>query len=363
MAAEAVIFFDPATWREHAGPAQAWRRHLASKHRFIAAQMEAFCGDDLWLKLGRHANAMADALAGLTGGRLQAGMAGRGERGVRADAARIDAAAQGRRRHLLPMDVAEPAKGSSPIRDADAVRHPGSRRPRTTSRSFRHDRACNGEHRLGRAQAPPDSSRLRTRLQTCVRAPRACVDRVEFARDGSACGDDRRDRSDGGGRSRFRDRSCDCASIRSGIGAQRGSMSSVQWTTTAALRVSFECAALAGHLPSRPRARRARAHLPPATRPGGTGIRGRLARPAPRWVVRPAAARCRRRARPRRAPRRNRPPLPQRPPAAQASREPPRRPAGRSKPVTPPPLNTPAGTRRRPPKPRSRALTPVAPLE
>jgi threonine aldolase len=40
---------------------------LASKHRFIAAQMEAFLEGDLWMRLARHANAMADALAtGLT---------------------------------------------------------------------------------------------------------------------------------------------------------------------------------------------------------------------------------------------------------------------------------------------------------
>ena len=40
---------------------------LASKHRFIAAQMEAYLEGDLWLTLARHANAMADALgAGLT---------------------------------------------------------------------------------------------------------------------------------------------------------------------------------------------------------------------------------------------------------------------------------------------------------
>ena len=39
----------------------------ASKHRFIAAQIEAFLAGDLWLRLARHANAMADALAeGLT---------------------------------------------------------------------------------------------------------------------------------------------------------------------------------------------------------------------------------------------------------------------------------------------------------
>ena len=37
--------------------------HLVSKHRFIAAQFEAYLADDLWLKLARHANAMADRLA------------------------------------------------------------------------------------------------------------------------------------------------------------------------------------------------------------------------------------------------------------------------------------------------------------
>jgi threonine aldolase len=66
MGAEAVIFFDPKR-----GASMQDRRKrggaLASKHRFIAAQMEAFLQDDLWLKLARHANAMADAVsAGLT---------------------------------------------------------------------------------------------------------------------------------------------------------------------------------------------------------------------------------------------------------------------------------------------------------
>ena len=80
---------------------------LVSKHRFIAAQMEAYLADDLWLKLARHANAMADALAARTdGGRLQAGVAGRGERGVRAAAARRRPAAQGRGRDLLSVDSA-----------------------------------------------------------------------------------------------------------------------------------------------------------------------------------------------------------------------------------------------------------------
>ena len=62
MAAEAVVFFDPTL-----AAAMAERRkrggHLISKHRFIAAQFEAFLADDLWLKLAAHANRMADRLA------------------------------------------------------------------------------------------------------------------------------------------------------------------------------------------------------------------------------------------------------------------------------------------------------------
>jgi threonine aldolase len=62
LAAEAVVFFDPAR-----GANMQERRkrggHLVSKHRFIAAQIEAYLADGLWLKLARHANAMADRLA------------------------------------------------------------------------------------------------------------------------------------------------------------------------------------------------------------------------------------------------------------------------------------------------------------
>jgi len=62
LAAEAVVFFDPAR-----ANAMAERRkrggHLLSKHRFIAAQFEAFLADDEWLKLAAHANRMADRLA------------------------------------------------------------------------------------------------------------------------------------------------------------------------------------------------------------------------------------------------------------------------------------------------------------
>lgn len=62
LAAEAVVFFDPAR-----GAKMSERRkrggHLVSKHRFLAAQIEAYLADDLWLELARHANAMADRLA------------------------------------------------------------------------------------------------------------------------------------------------------------------------------------------------------------------------------------------------------------------------------------------------------------
>ena len=62
LAAEAVVFFDPARGADM--PERRKRGgHLVSKHRFIAAQIEAYLADDLWLTLARHANAMADRLA------------------------------------------------------------------------------------------------------------------------------------------------------------------------------------------------------------------------------------------------------------------------------------------------------------
>jgi threonine aldolase len=62
FAAEAVIFFDPARTK---GMAERRKRggQLLSKHRFLAAQFEAYLKDDLWLELARHANRMADRLA------------------------------------------------------------------------------------------------------------------------------------------------------------------------------------------------------------------------------------------------------------------------------------------------------------
>lgn len=73
MGVEAVILFDPKqAWefelrRKRAG-------HLFSKHRFLAAQMQAYLADDLWLQLARQANAagaaLEQALTGIDGFKL-----------------------------------------------------------------------------------------------------------------------------------------------------------------------------------------------------------------------------------------------------------------------------------------------------
>jgi threonine aldolase len=62
LAAEAVVFFDP---KRAEGMASRRKRgaQLVSKHRFLAAQIDAYLHDDLWLTLARHANAAAAKLA------------------------------------------------------------------------------------------------------------------------------------------------------------------------------------------------------------------------------------------------------------------------------------------------------------
>src|ERR1700674_706533 len=62
MAAEAIVFFDP---KRATAMAEGRKRggHLLSKHRFVAAQFDAFLADDYGSTLARHANAMADRLA------------------------------------------------------------------------------------------------------------------------------------------------------------------------------------------------------------------------------------------------------------------------------------------------------------
>ncbi|MFL6796799.1 MAG: threonine aldolase family protein [Xanthobacteraceae bacterium] len=66
LAAEAIVFFNP----EQARNMEERRKragHLVAKHRFVAAQFEAYLAEDLWLRLAHHANAVADRLAeGLT---------------------------------------------------------------------------------------------------------------------------------------------------------------------------------------------------------------------------------------------------------------------------------------------------------
>src|SRR3954452_23935248 len=67
LAAEAVLFFDPA---RAGGMSERRKRggHLVSKHRFVAAQMEAYLAEELWLRLARRANSMAARLSSeLTG--------------------------------------------------------------------------------------------------------------------------------------------------------------------------------------------------------------------------------------------------------------------------------------------------------
>ena len=62
LAAEAVIFFKPDLAREF-----EMRRkragHLWSKMRFLSAQLNACLENELWLRNGRHANALATRLA------------------------------------------------------------------------------------------------------------------------------------------------------------------------------------------------------------------------------------------------------------------------------------------------------------
>ena len=67
---EAVVFFDDQLF-ELGRFAQKASAQLPSKMRFVAAQFAALLDDDLWLRHGRHANAMArrlaDGAAGIAG--------------------------------------------------------------------------------------------------------------------------------------------------------------------------------------------------------------------------------------------------------------------------------------------------------
>jgi threonine aldolase len=62
MMAEALIVFDAALAHE-LGRRRKRAGHLLSKMRFVSAQLEAYVDDGLWLRLARHANAAAQAIA------------------------------------------------------------------------------------------------------------------------------------------------------------------------------------------------------------------------------------------------------------------------------------------------------------
>lgn len=67
MHGEAVVYLDPALAR--AAPfVRKQVTQLPSKMRYVSAQFEALLDDDLWIQLGRHANAMATELYRRTAG-------------------------------------------------------------------------------------------------------------------------------------------------------------------------------------------------------------------------------------------------------------------------------------------------------
>lgn len=64
LGAEAIVLFGAARARFGELQARAKRAgHMPAKARYMAAQMEAYLQDGLWLKLAAHANAMAKALS------------------------------------------------------------------------------------------------------------------------------------------------------------------------------------------------------------------------------------------------------------------------------------------------------------
>jgi threonine aldolase len=72
MVGEALLFFGPQA-QARAAEAKRWRKrsgHLFSKGRYLAAQILAMIGDDLWLENARSANTAAQALASAAGDRL-----------------------------------------------------------------------------------------------------------------------------------------------------------------------------------------------------------------------------------------------------------------------------------------------------
>ena len=133
MGAEAVIFFDPQARRQHAGPAQARRRDSPRSTASSRRRWRPISTDDLWLKLARHANAMADALAaGLTAAGCKPVWPVEANEVFAPLTHRGRQAAQGRGRDVL--SVAEPAELSVRGQDPGAARDivPDHRRTMST---------------------------------------------------------------------------------------------------------------------------------------------------------------------------------------------------------------------------------------
>jgi threonine aldolase len=122
LAAEAVVFFDPAR-----GAKMSERRkrggHLVSKHRFLAAQIDAYLADDLWLELARHANAMADRLAaGLAAADLVPVWPVEANEVFVALPSRVDARLKAAGASYYPWTTDARSNGVAPARDATLVR-------------------------------------------------------------------------------------------------------------------------------------------------------------------------------------------------------------------------------------------------
>ncbi len=155
LAAEAVVFFDPAL---AAGMAERRKRgaHLVSKHRFIAAQFEAFFAGDLWLSAGAPRQPHGRSAGGGTrGAGPRAGMAGRGKSRLRAVAASPAPASAGGGRPVLRVPLRQPAGAGGNSRGITCL--PAWLRrlppPRATSRP-----SWPTQNERYRAQASPESN-------------------------------------------------------------------------------------------------------------------------------------------------------------------------------------------------------------
>jgi threonine aldolase len=122
LAAEAVVLFDPA--RAVDMPERRKRGgHLISKHRFVAAQLDAYLAANLWLELARHANAMADRLAaGLAAGGLPPVWPVEANEVFVVLPAQIDARLKAAGASYYPWTMNAPPDGDASARDGTLVR-------------------------------------------------------------------------------------------------------------------------------------------------------------------------------------------------------------------------------------------------